>query len=453
VSSGVAVLGGGPAGLATGWALAELGADFRILEAAPEPGGNARTLRHGDFLFDTGPHRFHDRDPEATRRILELMGDDLQEVEAPSRVLWEGRVLDFPLRPLQALSAGGLGWSLRAGLELLYARAGSRPASAADFAAWARSRFGRSVANAFLIPFSEKLWGLPAEELSPDIAGRRLPGFGIFELLRELVRSGRRSKHLEGRFLYPRGGYGRIVEAMAAKIAPERLWCRAPVRRVAHSGARITCVDYEQDGERRALPATAFVNSLPITMLLGLLDPPPPREVAAAAAKLRFRDCILVALFLDQPSVSDAACLYFSERDLEFTRAHEPRNRSRAMSPAGKTSLVVEFPCFRDEVIWSRPDEALATALVERLERFGLIDASRVLDRRVVRLRDAYPVYTLDYRVHSQVVLGYLQGFENLSTIGRGGSYFYGHVHDFVSAGFAAADRAVELLDAERTTA
>jgi len=442
----VAILGGGPAGLATGWALAGSPFATTLLEAATIPGGNARTLEHGAFRFDAGPHRFHDRDPEATRRVCELLGDELEEVEAPSRIIWEGRVLDFPLRPLQALSAGGLLWSLRAGVELLRARASRDAGQARDFSSWAHARFGRTVADAFLIPFSEKLWGLPADQLSPDIAGRRLPGFNIIELVRELIRTARRSQHLEGRFLYPRGGYGRIVDAMAARLSPGSLLCEAPVRRIAHRDGAVQEVIFEQKGAREALSAMAFVNTLPITLFVRMMDPPPPPEILAAADQLRFRDCVLVALFLDQPSVSDAACLYFSDRDLEFTRAHEPRNRSRLMSPEGKTSLVVEFPCYSDEEIWTRSDDELASGLIDRLHGFGLIAPERVVDRRVTRLRNAYPIYSLDYRRQAGIVLDYLRGFSNLTTLGRGGGYFYGHVHDFISEGFAAAERSRALL-------
>src|SRR5439155_503937 len=101
---------------------------YTLLEAAPAPGGNARTLRFGDFRYDTGPHRFHDRDPGATRRVVELLGDDLRAIEAPSRIFWNGAFVDFPLRPLQALTSGGAARSLAAMLGLLRARL--RPARA-----------------------------------------------------------------------------------------------------------------------------------------------------------------------------------------------------------------------------------------------------------------------------------------------------------------------------------
>ena len=57
----ILILGGGPAGLATGWAFEKLGRAYRILEAAPVHGGNARTITFDEFRYDTGPHRFHDR--------------------------------------------------------------------------------------------------------------------------------------------------------------------------------------------------------------------------------------------------------------------------------------------------------------------------------------------------------------------------------------------------------
>ena len=86
----IQILGGGPAGLAAGYWAQKLGLDFAIFEASDEVGGNCRTMRQGDFLFDTGAHRVHDKDPDITREIKGLLGDDLHEVSAPSEI-YSGR--------------------------------------------------------------------------------------------------------------------------------------------------------------------------------------------------------------------------------------------------------------------------------------------------------------------------------------------------------------------------
>jgi protoporphyrinogen oxidase len=181
-------------------------------------------------------------------------------------------------------------------------------------------------------------------------------------------------------------------------------------------------------------------------MLVRMMNPLPPQEILDAAANLRFRDVVLVALFFDQEFISDAAVTYFQSGDLGFTRAHEPRNRSRTMSPPGKTSLVVEFPCFVGDEVWCRDEEELVDGLVSYLEGMGLIKASSIIGTDVHRLMNAYPVYSKDYKETSEVILSYLRQYRNLWSLGRGGSFFYGHVHDFITDGFSASEGANAYL-------
>lgn len=443
----VAVLGGGPAGLASGWALETLGRDYCVFEKSSVHGGNARTVRFGEFSYDTGPHRFHARDPEATKKVYELLGDDLHEVQAPARIYWQGKFVDFPLRPAQILKSGGLAYATRAARDFALAKVKNRDgASATDFAAFANGWFGKTIASTFLIPFSEKLWGLPGSELSPDIAGRRLPGFSIKSVVKEFLSRSGKVEHLEGRFLYPRLGYGQIADKMAERLSPGRLLYRHRVVNVETSGNLVTAVTVKTQEDIRRVRPEAVINTLPITMLVRMMNPVPPPEVLDAADKLRFRDVVLVALFLDQESISDAAVTYFQGGDQDFTRAHEPRNRSHGMSPPGKTSLVVEFPCFAGDDVWRRDEKSLVEGLVNYLEHMGLVQPSAVIDTDVHRLQNAYPVYSKDYQETSDLILSYLRQFENLWSLGRGGSFFYGHVHDFITDGFSASEAACAYM-------
>ena len=123
------------------------------------------------------------------------------------------------------------------------------------------------------------------------------------------------------------------------------------------------------------------------------------------------------------------------------------------MSPPGKTSLVVEFPCFEGDRIWSQDERVTVDYLIGELERIGLIKRDKVEASHVTRLYNAYPVYSKDYKRLSQVVLRHLSTLRNLQTIGRGGSFFYGHVHDFVSDGFEAAQAVHSYLNAIESTA
>src|SRR3990167_8591341 len=115
----VTILGGGPAGLAAGYYLRKAGFGVEVLEAAGEVGGNCRTVEIDGFRFDTGAHRFHDKDPEITQEVRRLIGEGgLHEVEVPSRILSERSYYHFPIRPKDILLSAGAGKALRVAVDL-----------------------------------------------------------------------------------------------------------------------------------------------------------------------------------------------------------------------------------------------------------------------------------------------------------------------------------------------
>jgi protoporphyrinogen oxidase len=214
------ILGGGPAGLGLAFYAHRADVSFVLFERSEELGGMCRTLRHGEHLYDCGAHRFHDRDPEITRDLVELMGEDLLTVDAPSRICDRGRFINFPPTPLNVLLSCRPGEAGRIGLELMRVR--WRPRSCVSFKDFAVSQFGETLSRRLLLNYSEKLWGLPADELSPDIATRRLQGMTLHSLLLELIVPGREATHIDGQFLYPRRGYGQIIDRSSTVCRPRR---------------------------------------------------------------------------------------------------------------------------------------------------------------------------------------------------------------------------------------
>ena len=79
-SSSVVVIGAGPGGLASAMLLAASGAAVTIYERGSQVGGRSRSLRLGDFRFDTGPTFF--LYPQIIREIFAHCGFDFdREVE------------------------------------------------------------------------------------------------------------------------------------------------------------------------------------------------------------------------------------------------------------------------------------------------------------------------------------------------------------------------------------
>ncbi len=363
------ILGGGPAGLATGFYSRHLGHSFRILEAAGRVGGNCVTEQRDGFRFDRGAHRLHDKDPDITADLLALLGDEMVRVSAPSAVCTGGRFLRFPPSPRDLLAHLGPRRFATAAAGALLARVTTTRAD--TFESFATRAYGPAVARLFLLDYSEKLWGRPCAELSPRVSGGRLHGLQLSTLF---SRPGSNARHLDGAFYYPARGYGCIVERIAEVCGTDTIRCGARVTRLLHDGDRLTHV--EVNGVER-LPVDRVAATLPLSVMVRALDPPPPGGVLALADQVTFRHIALVTWFLARPSVTSYATVYFPEPTTPVTRVSEPRNRSPLMAPPNHTSLVAEIPCSETDELWHATDDAIVQAAAPTLTALGWLRPAR----------------------------------------------------------------------------
>ena len=422
----LAILGGGPAGLGVAYYARRSGVPFALYEGSLDLGGMCRTLSCGEHLYDRGAHRFHDRDPEITRDLVELMGDELVRVNAPSAIRDDGRFIDFPPTPLNVMFAYGLREAGRICLDLV--RSGLQRGPLVTFEDFAVRRFGRTLARRILLNYSSKLWGLPTDQLSPDVATRRLQGMTLRSLLYEILFPGAKTEHVDGSFLYPRGGYGRIVEALAATLPPESLRVGCEVAALDLDGPRIARIRF-RDGRIGAVRGRV-VSTLPLSMLARMLGDALPPAAREAASRLRFRHVRLLFLRLGVPRLSRYASIYVPDPAFCVSRMYEPRNRSAAMAPAGETSLVVEAPCFEDDAVARLTPEAFRDRVVAELAALKLLEPGTVLDWRHHFVPNAYPVYAHGYEREVATVRAALERVDNLDTLGRAGRFVYSHLHD-----------------------
>lgn len=422
------ILGGGPAGLGTASYAHRAGIPFALYERSAELGGLCRTLRCGAHLYDCGAHRLHDRDADITRDVRSLLRDDLIPVHAPSKIYDRGRFIDFPPTPLNVLfSSISPRESIRIGLEILRSR--RREVPIVTFEDFAVSQFGKTLARRLLLNYSEKLWGLPSAQLSPDIATRRLQGMTLLSLFLELLFPKRKTAHIDGSFLYPRKGYGQIVDSLAAQLPTTSIKTDHEIVRIEADHRRIRRIHFAArppiDTDSRIV-----VSTLPLTVMVKLMGDRMAAAIREDAGTLQFRHVRLFFLRLRQSQVSPNASIYIPDPKLCIARLYEPKNRSPEMAPLDETSLVVEVPCFTADAICVQSDEELAARVTYELDAIGLIDSSNVLEWRHHFLANAYPVYALNYADRVKRILDAMSELTNLEMLGRGGNFFYSHLHD-----------------------
>ncbi|UCG78056.1 MAG: FAD-dependent oxidoreductase [Nitrospirota bacterium] len=435
------ILGAGPAGLSTGYYAKAAGIPFTIFESEARIGGNCITHRRGDFLFDSGAHRLHDRDPEITADYLDILENDVHEVSRTSYIFDNGKLIMFPLNPFDLLIKLNKRKLFKFFLDIIRSRIALGNGS--SFRDFAIKKYGSSLASSFLLNYSEKLWGLSADKLSPMIAGKRLNGLGLSNAILNLFTSSLKSKrHMEGKFYYPATGIGLLSDRLGVICGTDNIRLSSRITKMHHDNNRIFSIEINDE---KRIPVNHIVSSLPVTLFLDALSPSPDNLLIDIQHKLRYRNLVLVALFINKPSITDGATLYFPGKDINFTRVYEPRNRCHLMSPEGNTSLVAEIPCSEDDEIWISDKKSITRSAIENLTDAGLITPADVIGSAVERLRYAYPILEKDYFIYMEKAEQYLSRFSNLTYIGRNGRFTYSWIHDQMRS----AKDAIKLIKEE----
>ena len=435
------VLGGGPAGLTAAYQLGKAGSDAVVLEAEDQVGGLAKTVEVDGYRFDLGGHRFFTKSVEVDTLWHEVLGDEFLLRPRMSRIYWNKRYLDYPLRGPDVIKK--LGPVELARCMASYLRAAARPGKVDDsFEDWVSNRFGKRLFELFFKSYTEKLWGVPTTEIRAEWAAQRIKGLSFFSAAKAAFfgNKGNKVKSLISEFHYPRFGPGQMWEAMRDAIEEDGGVVRtcAPVERLEIAGDRI--VEVEAGGVSYTLP-DAVISSLPLRTVVELATPAPPREVREAARGLRYRDFLTVAVVVDGQDLFPDNWIYIHEPGVRVGRIQNYRSWSPWMVPdPDKACVGLEYFCFAGDDLWSMDDNDLVELAARELEQLGLAPRSAVERGFVTRVPKAYPIYDTDYAARVATIRRWLDGIENLQQVGRNGLHRYNNSDHSMLTALRAVD-------------
>ena len=418
------ILGGGPAGLSVAYFARKKGYDICIHEGSSAIGGNCRTIKMGEYRFDTGAHRFHDKIPSITEEVKKLMGDDLKKINIPSKIYFDGRMIDFPLSFLSVMKNLKLSEILKIVVENFF-NVFKANVEHKNFEELAYAKYGPTLSNLFLINYTEKLWGARANQLQTTISGNRLKNLNISSMIIEMINKNRKVKHLEGSFYYPKYGYGSIFDSIA-EIDGVNIDLNSKVKKIYHENKKIKEIELENG---KILEVKYIVNTLPINSIIQMLDPLPSKDLIEIADDLKFRNLKICLMELDFPKLSNNASIYFPDDHIPITRIYEPKNRSPQMAPIDKTSLAIEVPYSQGDRISLLTDGEVIDMVKRTLVKEKLFKDSDVLENRLIDIKNAYPILKVNDKGNIGELVSFLQSFNNQKLIGRNVEFDYLHTH------------------------
>ena len=434
----VAIIGAGPAGLTAAYQLTKLGYSVTVIEKDPVyVGGISRTVEHDGFRFDIGGHRFFSKSKEVVDLWNEILPDDFIERPRMSRIYYEGKFYSYPLRAFEALMNLGIWRS--AMCMLSYAKAKALPTkNPRSFEQWVVNQFGHKLYSIFFKTYTEKVWGMPCDEMSADWAAQRIKGLSlggavIDGLKRSLGLNKRRNdgmavKTLLETFRYPRQGPGMMWDAARDKVLAggNRVLMGTALHQISQDQATGRWrVAARRGDEMLTINAGHVISSAPMRELAGRIHPLP--ATLPNALDLNYRDFLTVALMIRSDDLFPDNWIYIHDPRVKVGRVQNFRSWSPEMVPDESLACVgLEYFCFEGDGLWSASDDDLVALATKELATLGLANPATVVGGRVVRQEKAYPVYDDAYRANVEEMRTELEArYPTLHLVGRNGMHRY----------------------------
>ena len=494
------IIGAGPAGLTAALELCtRTGIHPVVLEKSHAVGGLARTVNYKGNRIDIGGHRFFSKSDrvmdwwlrilpiEETRDEVHLVYHNQTRTIAArnggpdpgaadkvmlirprlSRIYFMRAFFDYPLE-LSAETLWKLGAFRAVRIGLSYLRAALFPRQERTLEDFFINRFGTELYRTFFKSYTEKVWGVPCDQISAAWGAQRVKGLSISKTLLDAARRKLSGSNGNGtlsqkagetsliqEFLYPKYGAGQMWEEVACQVRRQQgeILHGWSVERIEQSGQRrITGVwaRHSESGELRRFAGDYYFSTMPVKELVEAMQPEAPGEIRNVASGLLYRDFIMVGLLCRRLALSSGAqnrvqdnWIYIHDPGVLAGRLQIFNNWSPYMAAdPSQVWIGLEYFCYESDPFWRQPDAGIIQLAKRELGAIGLLDPADILDATVVRVPKAYPAYFGSYDQFPRIV-EWADRFENLFLIGRNGMHKYNNQDHSMLAAMTAVDNII----------
>jgi protoporphyrinogen oxidase len=368
-----------------------------------------------------------------------MLGDRLLRVPRLSRIYYKGRFFNYPLKLKNVILGLGFWESLL--IFLSYLRSFLSPYPQEDsLEEWVSNRFGKRLYRTFFKTYTEKVWGIPCNQIRAEWVAQRIKGLSFRTAVTNAIigNRGKNIKTLIDEFYYPALGPGMMWEEFQHAIVKNggQINLNREVLKVRLQGNRAIGIEAGPPEKLEFVEGTDFIVSLPLAELVARIEPQPPWEVLEASRHLKYRDFLTVFLIVQHHDLFPDNWIYIHSKEVKMGRLQNYKNWSPYMvADPGKTGLGAEYFANENDELWRMTDDELIRLASRELETIGLTRGARIEKGAVYRQKKAYPVYDENYKQHVNVIRDYLKGIENLQTVGRNGMHKYNNMdHSMLTA-------------------
>lgn len=496
------IIGAGPAGLTAAYELLKkTNIKPVIFEETFDIGGISKTVNYKGNRIDIGGHRFFSKSDRVMKWWMNMMpieenskknDNGFKADEVPkktiknnqrvmlirnrlSRIYYIRKFFNYPISlTFETIHNLGVSRTIKIGLSYIISRLFpiKNEVSLEDFLI---NRFGKELYETFFKDYTQKVWGVPCNEIPSEWGAQRIKGLSISKailhaLKKNLSKDGsilqkKTETSLIEKFLYPKYGPGQMWEEVAKRIKDqggEILFGQKAIRlNIQNSSIKQIVIKDQNAGiEKKYTPSYVF-STMPVRDLILGIDKKSElsEDVKKVAEGLEYRDFITVGLLLNELKIKNKKensqnndglipdnWIYIQEKDVRLGRLQIFNNWSPYLvKDKSKIWIGLEYFCTEGDELWEKNDEAFAKFAIKELTKIDIIEEKSVLDYIVIRVPKTYPAYFGTYK-HFDKIINYVNNVQNLFLIGRNGMHRYNNQDHSMLTAMRAVDNIVEKI-------
>ncbi len=395
----IAVLGAGVSGLSAARLLRDKGHAVTVYEKEHTVGGLARSRYVNGILYDPhGGHILNSKKPEVMEWAFSILPREKWQYTARNaKIYFRGRYVSYPFE--LSLCELDIDDAVDCVHDFILARSGPEPDNFRDWLVW---NFGRSIADCYMLPYNEKIWAYPLEQMETRWMQGKMPLPSKKEMIHSmLLKDPTERKMPHSTFYYPiDGGIQSFMDAIADGLEIRR-------------DTEVVRLERAADGWRvnDAETYDRVISTIPLPVLAKAM-PELPDPVRDRIADLKYNS--LTTVLFECPA-TDITWLYLPSREY---RAHRVGYQS-ALTPHAHPKPGMGAGAL--EIIGDRFSvDGLDTAGGILPEELGY---RRTLDSQFTEY--AYVIHDLHYRANVEAITGYFDTVSGLDLLGRWGTWNY----------------------------
>ncbi len=419
----VGILGGGLAGLTVA---AHLDASSEVLEGGSRPGGHCQSVVEEGFTYDAGgPHIMFSRNQKTLDYMVSLLGDNVNRARRANKIFFKDRYVKYPFEN------GLYDLEPQDRFECLYHYMHNDHPAPTNFKEWIYRTFGTGLAEKYLIPYNEKIWNVPADQMSMDWVEGRVPKPPVEDVIKAAVGVETEGYTHQLYFNYPAiGGIEGIPKGMADRV--RNITPEFPVRHVRKTRDGWLVSDGKQERVYEQI-----VSTLPIVEMANIFEGV-PQEIKDAVAALRHNSLFTVSIGLSTNRLPEYTAIYVPNPELIFHRLSFPGMFSPHNVPKGQSLVQAEITSNPGDGIWELSDDEVLRKVIAGLEAMDLVHPSEICYSKVIRSQYCYVVQDFTYRKYLDIAKNYFIG-EGVALCGRNAEFEYINMDQCIERGIKVA--------------